>query len=71
MNTDFSVTKNTHIPWFLGTEGANLQFRAEFYNLLNRVNMTQVNGNLADSFFGRSTSTFGNRNIQLGIRIAF
>jgi hypothetical protein len=70
-NTDFSVTKNTSIPWFLGNEGANLQFRAEFYNLLNRVNLAQVQGNLISPFFGRSTSTFGARNIQVGIRIAF
>ncbi len=71
-NVDFSVTKNTKIPWFLGSEGANLQFRAEFYNLFNRVNLTQVNGDMGDPFFfGRSTSTFGSRNIQLGLRIAF
>jgi hypothetical protein len=70
-NTDFSITKNTHIPWFLGKEGANFQFRTEFYNLFNRVNLTQVNGDLGNPFFGRSTSTFGSRNIQVGIRIAF
>ena len=26
-NTDFSVIKNLKIPWFIGGEGANLQFR--------------------------------------------
>jgi hypothetical protein len=70
-NTDFSLIKNSHIPWFLGREGAQVEFRSEFYNILNRVNLAQVDGNLASTFFGRSTSTFGARNIQFGIRIKF
>jgi hypothetical protein len=70
-NTDFSVIKNTKIPWFIGKEGANVQFRTEIFNLFNRVNLTQVNGDLASSFFGRSTSTFSARNIQFGMRISF
>jgi hypothetical protein len=33
---DLSLVKNTHLRW-LG-EGGNLQFRAEFFNILNRTN---------------------------------
>ncbi|HKX29215.1 MAG TPA: carboxypeptidase regulatory-like domain-containing protein, partial [Blastocatellia bacterium] len=32
-NTDFILMKRTRIPWFFGKEGANLNFRMEFFNL--------------------------------------
>jgi hypothetical protein len=70
-NTDFSVIKNVHIPWFLGSEGAKLQFRTEFFNVFNRVNLTQVTNDLANPQFGRSTSTYPARDIQFALRISF
>jgi hypothetical protein len=70
-NTDFSVIKNTKVPWVFGQEGANIQFRAEFFNVFNRVNLTSVQGNLVNPQFGRATATFPARNIQFGVRIAF
>jgi hypothetical protein len=71
-NTDFSVIKNQRIPWFIGGEGANLQFRTEFFNVFNRVNLTQVGTNIANlSNFGKSTSTYPARDIQFALRIAF
>jgi len=70
-NTDLSFIKNTQIPWFMGKEGANLQFRAEFFNIFNRVNMGAVQGDMSNSQFGRSTGTFPARNIQFGFRITF
>lgn len=71
-NTDFSVIKNLKIPWFLGPEGANLQFRTEVFNVFNRVNLTNVTNDLSNSaLFGKSTSTFPARDIQFALRIAF
>ena len=70
-NTDFSVIKNTKIPWFLGHEGANVQFRAEFFNVFNRVNLTNVNNQINGAAFGRSTSTYPARDIQFAMRLAF
>jgi carboxypeptidase family protein/TonB-dependent receptor-like protein len=71
-NTDFSVIKNMKIPWFIGGEGANLQFRTEFFNVFNRVNLTQVGTDIANlSNFGKSTSTYPARDIQFALRIAF
>jgi len=71
-NTDFSVIKNLKIPWFIGGEGANLQFRTEFFNVFNRVNLTQVNSDIANlSNFGKSTGTYPARDIQFALRIAF
>jgi hypothetical protein len=39
INTDFSAIKRTHIPWFVA-EGAQLEFRAEFFNVFNNVNLS-------------------------------
>src|SRR5207244_5415090 len=36
LNVDFSIFKNNPIPRF--SEAGNLQFRAEFFNVLNRTN---------------------------------
>ena len=66
VNIDFSVIKNNQL-----SEGVDLQLRFEFFNVLNRVNLRNVNGNMASSTFGRVTSTFPARQIQLGARIAF
>ncbi len=66
---DSSVLKNTHIPG-LG-EAGRLQLRFDFVNVLNHVNLTGVDPNLADATFGRSTSALNPRTIQLGARISF
>jgi len=70
-NTDFSVIKNIKTPWFLGSEGANVQFRAEFFNLLNRVNLTNTIGDLANPNVGKSVSAYPARDIQFGLRVGF
>jgi len=70
-NTDMSLVKTARIPWFIGTEGAKFQFRADFFNLFNRVNLTQVNGDLSSPVFGRSTSASSGRDVQFGVRLAF
>lgn len=72
INTDFSALKATRIPWFFHKqEGARLELRAEFFNVFNKVNLSNVNGNLASSQFGRATGTFPARNIQFGVRIEY
>jgi Carboxypeptidase regulatory-like domain len=70
-NTDFILAKKIKIPWFLGKEGANLLFRAEFFNLFNRVNLDRPVGDTNSPDFGRSTRAFGARNIQFGLKIEF
>jgi hypothetical protein len=69
-NTDFSIIKNIRTPWFFG-EAANVQFRTEFFNLFNRVNLGQVTSDMASPLFGKSTSTYPARDIQFALRIAF
>jgi hypothetical protein len=68
-NTNFNVVK--HFPLrFLGEQG-KLDFRTEFFNLFNRVNLTQIDGNLSSSQFGKATTALGGRNVQFGLRLAF
>ena len=71
INTDFSATKRTHIPWIVGQEGAQLEFRAEFFNVFNRVNLTGVNNDIAGGGFGFANGAFPARDIQFGLRIEF
>ncbi len=69
IEVDASVLKNTHVPG-LGEQGT-FQIRFDFVNVLNHVNLTGVDPNLADATFGRSTSQLNPRTIQLGARISF
>ncbi len=68
-NTNLNVVKRFPFP-ALGERG-QIDFRTEFFNLFNRVNLGQPTGNLSSSQFGRSTTALGARNVQFGIRIAF
>jgi hypothetical protein len=70
-DTDLSLSKQGKIPWFIGDRGATLQFRAEFYNVFNHTNLGSVDQDMADPLFGRVTSAFPGRNIQLGLRMLF
>ena len=69
LQVDSSVIKNNRLP-FLGESG-NLQLKFEFFNVLNRVNLGGINGNVADPNFGRILGQGGPRSIQVGARIAF
>src|SRR5215831_3442803 len=70
---DLSLGRSFGIPWFYGKEGARFQFRAEFYNLFNRVNLDprSVVTTLTAGNFGKATSVFYPRTVQLGARIEF
>lgn len=63
---DFSVFKKVPI-----TERISVQFRGEFFNLTNRVNLYQAVANLASRNFGLSQQAFDPRVIQLGLRLSF
>ncbi|MBL8229234.1 MAG: hypothetical protein JNL98_12180, partial [Bryobacterales bacterium] len=65
---DFSVIKNTAV-----TERANLQFRAEIFNILNNANFRIPNSNAASAQFGRITQVVdeSQRIVQLGLKLSF
>jgi hypothetical protein len=68
-NTNLNIVKRFPFP-MLGERG-QIDFRTEFFNLFNRVNLGQPTGNLNSSQFGRSTTALGARNVQFGVRVAF
>ena len=65
-NTDFALLKNTRIH-----ERANFQVRMEVYNLFNRASLSGINGSTNSSSFGKATSQYNPRFLQLGARFEF
>jgi hypothetical protein len=66
-STDLSLFKN--FP--LRLRDHKLQFRAEVFNVFNRVNLQRPNGNMAQGTFGRSTQAFAAREIQFALKYIF
>ena len=67
--TNLGLFKNFSIP---GHEGMRLQFRSEFFNAFNNVNLNNPNGALnAGSRMGRITSARGARVIQFALKFLF
>jgi len=52
-------------------ENLNLQLRFEVYNVFNYVNLQGVDANLSDSTFGRVTSQYNPRYLQIGAKLTF
>jgi hypothetical protein len=67
VNLDWSMFKD-----FLQSEKWHLQFRAEFFNLLNTPQFDLPNGTIGNPNAGVITSTIGaSRQVQLGLRFSF
>ena len=69
IQVDASVLKNSHLPW-LGEQG-NLQFRFDFLNVFNHVNLAGVDSYMGDASFGKVTQALSARQLQLGVRFSF
>ena len=67
-SVDFSVFKGFAMPF---KESHKLEFRGEFFNLLNSVNLSNPNTSRASSLFGRITSAGDPRILQFGLRYSF
>jgi hypothetical protein len=65
-SVDLALTKNV-----VFTDSASLQFRAEFFNLFNRVNYMQPNVNFLSSGFGEITAAYEPRRVQFGVKLYF
>lgn len=63
------LSKSFRVPVI--NEGARLAFRSEFYNLLNRTNFAAPDTNVANASFGRVSSTFDPRFVQLALKLTF
>jgi hypothetical protein len=68
-NVDFSIIKKTAIPKH---EQGNVEFRTEFFNLLNHANFNAPNSSITSGTFGQISSTSNNaRLIQLALKVNF
>jgi hypothetical protein len=74
-SVDMSIVKNTGLPSFLG-EAANLELRANFFNVFNQLNLQPIrffdDGSIVTSpNFGRSTKGLSGRVFELQARFRF
>jgi hypothetical protein len=60
-----------HKAFGLWREGANLDFRAEAFNVLNKVNYQAPDANISDGAFGTITSNYPPRQLQLALKLIF
>jgi len=77
---DASLMKVFRMPWYKA-DGSALEFRAEFFNLTNRVNLRAPSNSLgtfngatqrwSNANFGRSTLAFEGRQVQLALKFRF
>ncbi|HUS08346.1 MAG TPA: TonB-dependent receptor [Bryobacteraceae bacterium] len=65
---DASIFKGFRMPW---SESHKLEFRAEGFNVFNRVNLNNPTATRSSALFGRITGAGDPRILQLGLRYAF
>jgi len=65
---DASIFKAFQMPWL---EGHKLEFRAEGFNVLNRVNLNNPTSTRSSAVFGQITTAGDPRILQLGLRYSF
>ncbi|HUB81376.1 MAG TPA: TonB-dependent receptor [Bryobacteraceae bacterium] len=56
---------------FRVSEGVNLQFRSEFFNILNHTNFGIPDTKTSDAAFGTIRSTYPSRQIQFALKVTF
>jgi len=67
---DAAFVKSFPIP--IGrSEKANLQLRAEAFNLFNRINLSSLSNSLDASNFGQATGAYQMRISQLSLKFIF
>ena len=52
-------------------EGAKLEFRANFYNLFNKLNLTNIQNDIMNVHFGQAQNALGSRTIEIQGRFSF
>jgi hypothetical protein len=65
---DVGINKNFRIP---AREGTTLQFRAEFFNILNRTNFEQPANNISTADFGTLRGAYAPRQLQFALKLMF
>ncbi len=67
----FETDLGLHKAFRLWREGSSFDFRAEAFNVLNKVNYQAADPNISDSTFGSITSAYPARQLQLAGKIIF
>jgi hypothetical protein len=69
---DANLSKSFGLPRMrvLG-EGAKLEFRANFYNLFNKLNLANIQPDIFNSHFGQAQNALGSRVIEMQARFSF
>jgi hypothetical protein len=67
-NWNISLFKNFALPF---REGARIEFRGETFNTFNHTQFHDVNTTLGNQNFGKVTSAYDPRIIQLGLKLIF
>jgi hypothetical protein len=62
------VNKNFALPF---REGMAIQFRSEFFNVLNRTNFGYPNATITDAAFATIRTTYPPRQIQFALKLLF
>ncbi len=64
---DMGISKDFRLP----RESMKVEFRAEFFNALNKTNLRAPQGSRSSAAFGSVRSTFPPREIQFGLKLHF
>ncbi len=70
-NAFYQADLGLHKAFPLWSESSNFDFRAEAFNVLNKVNYSSPNSTFGGSSFGQITSAFPARQLQLAAKIIF
>ena len=71
-DVDATLSKSFGLPTMkIIGENAKIEFRANFYNLFNKLNLWNVQNNIFDQHFGEAQQALGSRTIELQARFSF
>jgi hypothetical protein len=70
-NAFYQADLGLHKAFPLWSESSNFDFRAEAFNVLNKVNYQQPNSTFGGSSFGQITGAYPARQLQLAAKIIF
>lgn len=70
-DVDFALVRSFAIPKGHLSEAPRVDLRAEAFNVLNHTNLGQPNGTVSSSVFGRTTSAYDPRVLQLALKLSF
>jgi hypothetical protein len=70
-NIDFSVSRSFPVPFGPNAEAQKLQFRADFFNLLNHANFSNPVPSVSSTTYGRILSAQDPRILQLALKFIF